>query len=342
MNAGHARCAALVGIVGILAGCGGGDSHRRRAGAEPAVAPAPATAPAGRTVRVGSATEGIVADAHSGMVAVAVRDPPRIIVLDARSGRVVRRVRIAGPARHLQLSTPGGGPATVLVPEAPIDRLLELPLARGGAAPRSIAVGSLPHDATADDGRVFVADEFGRAVSVVAGAHVVGRIGGFVQPGGIAAAGKDVAVVDVGADMVTLIDAGTLRVVGRAPAGAGPTHVVAGADGRLYVIDTRGNALLVYATRPRLSLVHRIGLPGTPYGVAIDPLRDRLWVTETATDRVAEFDTRAAMPRLVRSFPTGRQPNTVAVDPANGRVFVADAAAAMVQFFDPAQVGSLR
>lgn len=244
---------------------------------------------------------------------------------------------MAGPARHLALA----GASTLLVPEAPIDRLLELPLTRRRAPRRAVPVGSLPHDAAGADGRVFVADEFGRAVSVIAHGREIRRIGGFTQPGGIAAVGKDVAVVDVGSDVVTLIDARTLRVLARTPAGSGISHVVAGNDGRFYVADTRGGAVLSFTTRPRLRLLSRVLVPGRPYGLAIDTARNRLWVTVTATDRVEEFDLSRIMPRLTAVFATARQPNTVAVDRTDGRVFIA-AASGAVQIFDPSRVRSLR
>ncbi len=330
-----ALCAGVVLCAGAVSGCGAGGSHgsasHPRAGAEPAVAPPLTRAPAGRVVAVGAAAEGIVADPRAGLVAVAVRDPPRIAVLSARSGRVIRHIAIAGPARHLQLD----GAATLLVPEAPINRLLELPLTGGGPPRRSIVTGSLPHDATASAGRVFVADEFGRAVSVIAGGRQVREIGGFTQPGGIAAVAGDVAVVDVGADVVTLIDARSERVLARAPAGAGPTHDAAGPDGRLYVADTRGDALLTFTTRPTLRMIDRLPIPGTPYGIASDPVHHRLWLTETAANTLIELDTSRPRPRIVATDPTVRQPNTVSVDPATGRVFVAGADAGVVQELDP-------
>jgi DNA-binding beta-propeller fold protein YncE len=163
---------------------------------------------------------------------------------------------------------------------------------------------------------------------------VVARIRGFLPPGGLAAIGSDVAVVDVRADTVTLVDAHTLRLLGSAPAGMGPTHVVA--DGRrLFVTDTRGDALLAYATQPKLHLVGRLALRGSPYGVAIDPVRNRLWVTRTAQNELVEVAIDGPTPRRVASYPTDRQPNTVAVDPRNGRVFVADTRAGVVQLIDP-------
>lgn len=320
------------------AGCGDAVAPGHLPGAEPAVSPVPVHPPVGRSVTVGALAEGIVADPATRLAAVAVRRPNRIVLLDARSGAIRRRVPLAGPARHLGLD----GAGTLLVPEAPADRLLELPLTGRNDLSQSVPVASLPHDAAAIDGRVFVADEFGRAVSVVAHGREIRRIGGFTQPGGIAVVGKDVAVVDVGADVVTLIDARTLRVLGRAPAGTGISHVVAGRAGRFYVADTRGGALLSFTARPRLHLLSRVSVPGRPYGLAIDTVRDRLWLTVTAANRVDEFDLSGTTPRRIAAFATARQPNTVAVDPTDGRVFVAAAAAGTVQIFNPTQARSLR
>ena len=281
-------------------------------------------------MRIGALPEGIVVDQKTGLVVVAVRNPPQLVLLDARTGRVVRRVSIPAPPRHLQLAAPGG---PVLVPAEPVDRLLELSLPN--ARLRSINVGVHPHDAAAVGGRIFVGNEFGHSVSVIAGTRVIGLIGGFVQPGGLAAVGSDLAVVDVGAKSVTLIDPHSLRIKGRLSAGAGPTHVVADRRGRLYVVDTRGGAALIYGTRPRFELLARFRLSGTPYGIAIDLRRGRLWVTLTAKDELVELATGSPSLRVLGVYATGRQPNTVAVDSRTGRVFVADAAPGTVQLIDP-------
>lgn len=328
------RCCIIsaLAVAILLTGCGGAH-HRRTAtlppAAEPAVAPAAPLHPAGQVMRVGTLPEGIVVDPPAGMVAVAVRDPARLVLIGAGSGRVVRTVPIAAPARHLSLA---GDSGPVLVPAETVARLIEVSLP--SAMTRSIDVGVHPHDAAAAAGRVFVGNEFGRSVSVIAGRRAVAQIGGFAQAGGLAAVGPNLAVVDVRTDTVTLIDAHALRVIDKVPAGKGPTHVVA-ADGRLFVADTRGNALLVYVTQPGLHLVGRLALPGTPYGIAIDPVRRRLWVTLTAANELVEMTIEGSTLRPVASYPTGRQPNTVAVDPIDGRVFVADADAGLVQLINP-------
>ncbi len=101
------------------------------------------------------------------------------------------------------------------------------------------------------------------------------------------------------------------RVIAAAGAGVGPAAVAADPAGRwLYVTDTAGGALLVFAVRPRLELVHRVYLPGAPYAIAVRG--DRLWVTLTARNRLAELNVRRR-PQLLRTLPAIRRPTAVAV-----------------------------
>lgn len=314
-----------------LGACGG--SHPRTAAgpsaAEPAAAPHALAEPAGRVLHVGSSPEGIVVDPDSRLAVVAVRNPAGLVLLDARHARVVRRIATAGAARHLQINARG----TVLVPEESANTLLELALPSAHA--HSIAVGAHPHDAAEVAGEVFVGDEFGRAVTVLDGSRIVRTIGGFPQPGGVTAVGSDAAVVDVRANTLTLIHGHSGAVLARLPAGSGPTHAVAEAGGRVYVIDTRGGAILAFQTQPRLRRVGRLPLAGAPYGVAIDSARHRLWVTLTAKNRLVELDTHGRVPRVLHEYPTAQQPNTVAVDERSGQVLVADAGSDSIQILTP-------
>ncbi len=104
---------------------------------------------------------------------------------------------------------------------------------------------------------------------------------------------------------------------------------------RFYVVDTRGGALLIFAARPKPALLERVSLRGSPYGIAIDSRRERLWVTLTATNRVAVYDVSARAPRWLDDYPTVRQPNSVAVDHSTGRVFVAGFKDGVLQLLDP-------
>jgi DNA-binding beta-propeller fold protein YncE len=137
------------------------------------------------------------------------------------------------------------------------------------------------------------------------------------------------AVLAPRARTLELVDPRTRKRLERAPAGLGPTHVLAVAD-RLYVTDTQGGALLVFATRPKLVLTRRVFLPGAPYGLAVDPVRHRLWVTITARNEVVSLPANGRPRPLVR-LATIRQPNRVAVDSATGTVAVAGRDAGVLQ-----------
>ena len=300
---------------------------------EPAEAPPLTVEPHGTVVEDGAAPDGLVFDPETGLVAAGLRDPDALALVDGRSGAVVRRVPLAESPRHLQLAGPGG---PVLVPAERANALIRVGLPGGGIEGET-PVGEFPHDAAGSaNGRVFVANEFGDSVSVVEGDREVEKLEAPVQPGGVAATqGGVVGVVGVRGLMLEAYDAETLRSLGRIEAGEGPTHVISGPDNRFYVADTRGGAILVYGTRPEPELLHRVDLPGSPYGIAIDPEQDQLWVTLTAQNRVVRYALGTGAPRRLDDYPTVRQPNSVAVDPSTGRVFVASATDGTLQLLDP-------
>jgi DNA-binding beta-propeller fold protein YncE len=291
----------------------------------------PAAPPAGRTVPVGAAPEGVVVDPQTHIVAVGVRDPVALTLLDATSGAVLRTVPLPGGLRHLQLAAPGG---PVLVPDEGSNRLLRVALPTGTITSQ-VVTGVVPHDATAAaHGTVFVANELGRSVVAVRGDRIVHTFTDVTQPAGLAAVGDLVGVVDVRENTLTVYDAERLQRVAKLPAGAGPTHVVADKRGHLAVIDTRGGAVLLYALQPTIRQIGKVPLPGTPYGVAYDPVRDRLWVTLTALNEVIGLNLDAGSPVLATPLPTVRQPNTVAVDSSTGRLFVTGTAEGTLEIIE--------
>ena len=317
-------------LVALLTGAGcGGFTEELPPAAEPARSPLLVDRPAGRVVRVGHKPEGLAVDPRSGLVAVGLTNPDRLALVDADSGRVVRRVGLAESPRHLGLAGPGG---PVLVPGESADRLLQVELPDGRV--RSTRVGRFPHDAVAAGGRFFVADELGDTLSVVSGGRRVKVLEAPVQPGGVAVTdgGRTLGLVAVRERVLQLYDARALRPGDSIDVGIGPTHVVAARGARFFVIDTRGDGVLEVRLRPNLRVHRRTHLPGAPYGVAADPVRRRMWVTLTETNRVAEMKDG----KVLRTYPTVRQPNSVAVDPRTGRVFVASRKDGTLQMIDPA------
>src|SRR5204863_8799363 len=95
---------------------------------EPAVSPVPHAPVAGREVAVGHVPEGVAVDPASGVVAVATRHPGAVVLLSVRAGRILRRIRFPGEARHLAFVGPSG---PLLIPSEPVDRLFTLQLPSG-------------------------------------------------------------------------------------------------------------------------------------------------------------------------------------------------------------------
>lgn len=302
-------------------------SASRPGAAEPGAAPSAAAAPAGTVRPLGARTpEGIVVDPTTGLVAVAVRHPNRLLLVDGTSLAVRRTVPLPGHARHLQLAGAGG---PVLVPAEDASELVEVALPAGTT--RVTKVARYPHDATrAANGDLVVGNEFGKSLSVVRDGRVVRTITGLVQPGGVVPIARGVLVVDVKAFAVSTYDLAAGRRTGTISGGTGPTHAVTVDADHVAVTDTRGGALLVVDPDP-LRQVARLALPGRPYGLAADPQTQTVWVTLTSRNEVVGVDVSGAQPRVVARYPTVRQPNTVAVLPGSHTVYVAGASAGQIQ-----------
>lgn len=298
--------------------------------AEPAPSPELAEAPPGRVVEVGPGPEGVAFDPRTGLVAVGTREPSRLVLVDGVSGEVRERVRIPSAPRHLDLARPGG---PVLVPAEEADQVVEVSLPDGETS--ATEVGDNPHDVAFLDGRIYAGNEFASTLSIVLDGRAVRRIPVDAQPGGVVALDDAVGLVSVRAytlELFSLKD--RVRAQGSQNAGVGPTHAVSDDQGRLYITDTRGDAISVFESRPRLRFVGRLELPGSPYGIAIDRERGRVWVTLTARNEVVELNT-ADQPQVLRRFPTVRQPNTLAVTPGSNRLFIASRSDGTLQLLDP-------
>jgi DNA-binding beta-propeller fold protein YncE len=325
------RAAVALLLAFVVAGCGSAERDELPPAAETASSPPPAAQPDGTIVPVGFKPEGVVPDPKTGLVAVGLRSPDELALVDGVTGKVKRRVPLPAPPRHLGIAGEGG---PVLVPAEDADALLSVELPSGKLT--SAPTGREPHDAAAAGGRVFVADEFAHTLTVLEDGQLVTTIETALQPGGVTPLdeGRQVAVVSVRERVVETFDARTGERTGRAPAGVGPTHAASDRGGYLFVTDTTGGALLVYHLRPELELIRRYPLPGSPYGIAIDNRRHHMFVTQTARNQLTEL-TVGGRPSFVARYATPQQPNTVAVDEASGRVFVTGKVDGVLQLLDP-------
>jgi DNA-binding beta-propeller fold protein YncE len=294
--------------------------------ATPAAAPSPSTAPAGTLWQLGADAEGIAVDGGTGRVAVGVRDPNRLLLLDAATGAVTRTVPLPGRPAHLALG-PGG---SVLVVAG--RTLLRVPTV-GDGEPVARELPADGHDVAPlpEDAALVSLPEQGRAV--VVGARTLPGLKTGDHSDGVAATAELRGVVDSAQSTLAVFDTAG-KLVQQARAGDGATHVVVDKRGRFVVIDTRGGELLIFSTGP-LFLRQRHPVPGSPYGAAYDAQRDVLWLTLTARNELVGYSLSGGAPREVGSFPTVRQPDSVAVDPGTGRVFVASRIDGIVQTITP-------
>ncbi len=327
-------------IAALLAGCGGSDAKPASGpkpqldpprAAEPVAAPPVKGTPPGRSVEVGAKPEGVAVDPRSHVAAVAVQSPPVLVLVDTRTGAVRRRVRLPGTARHVSLAQPGG---PFLVPAETANALVEVGL---DGSTRTTRVGDHPHDATALGDRLYVVDEFGSTLSVVRDGRLRAQVPVDVQPGGVTAVGDQIAVVGVQSYTLELYpgDRDDPRGEGSRSAGLGPSHVVTGPAGRLAIADTRGQALIVFDTRPRLRFRARVPLGGTPVGLAGEPGRGRVWVALSERNEVVPVDLSGAKAVKGEPIATVRNPFSVGVDTATGRLAIASRTEGTLQLVDP-------
>ncbi len=311
----------------VLGACGSAPAAQHHA-AEPATASSPTQTPAGRVFKVGAQPEGIVFDPQSGVVAVAVHDPNRLLVLDGTDLTVVRSVSLPGSVRHLQTGAAG----TVLVPVESANQLDVVTLADGSQEVTNVS--RQPHDAAAvADGDIVVGNEFGHSLSFVHAGVISKTISDVQQPGGIVGDGATVAVIDVNGYTLSTYNVVTMTRTARISAGSGPTHGVLLTGHRLAVTDTRGNALLLFDVSP-LRQVGQRSLPGTPYGMAVDHSTNTVWITLTARNEVVGIDTSSNSPTVIARYPTVLQPNTVAVEPGSHRLWVTGTTDGVVERID--------
>ncbi len=318
--------------VAVLAGCSGARALTTVPVAGPAAAPPAGSAPAGIRLDVGSPVSALLVDPRTGVLAMAVSGPDRLLLFDSGDlSGPPREIALPGPAADLTLARPGG-PLLVAVPRP--GALLRIDL-RDGTVARTDLDGEVRSAAVVGD-RTVVA--LGDRVAVLdANSRVVATVPGFVDAASVVPVGDAVLVLDRAQTSLTVIDPVTADKGLALRAGEGATNAVGDRFGRVLVVDTRGGGLLAFEGQPLL-LRQRYPVSGAPYGLAYDAQRDLAWVTLTARNQVVGYDVAGGEPVERYRFATVRQPDSVAVDPRSGQVVVGSSAGAGAQVIDPGRV----
>lgn len=318
--------AAALCAAALVAACGSDAEPVVQKAAEPGRAPLVTSKAAGEAIEVGALPQGIVFDDQTGLLAVAVREPFRLLLIDSDTMRVVKSIPLPGKVRHLQIAEPGG---PVLVPVESANQVLEVTLPDGDV--RATDVQRQPHDAaTTANGDLVVGNEFSGSISVVRDGEVVTTFDDLMQPGGVVTDGNTAVVIDVKDYSVTTYDLDTMERVARVQAGDGPTHGVMLNDGRLAVTDTRGGDVLIFDVDP-LKQVGKIALGDRPYGITVDTKTNTVWVTLITKNEVVGLDLTENTPRVIARYPTERQADTVAVDAGSKTLWITGTAGGLVQ-----------
>lgn len=318
--------------IGVLAGCSRAQAGPTVPVAGPAQAPPTGPDPAGSRLDIGSPVSALLADAVTGVLAIAVSDPPRLLLSDTGDLRAPpRQVALPGRVADLTLAAPGG-PLLVAVPVPGVLLRVELPT---GAVARTDVDGAVRSAADGGD-RTVVA--LGDRVGVLDGrSRVVATVPGFADAARVVAVDGTVAVLDRAQTSLTVIEPAAADKGLALRAGEGATNVVGDRFGRALVIDTRGGELLAFSLDP-LILRQRYPVPGAPFAVAYDGQRDLAWVTLTARNQVVGYEVAGGEPVERYRFPSVHQPYSVAVDSRTGRVVVGSYSGAGVQLIDPGRV----
>jgi hypothetical protein len=319
----------LAVLVTALPGCTGGGSgsggrHHLHPPAtasppaSPAVAPPLAAPPDGVVAKVGDGAAGIAIDSATQRVAVAVHNPERLVLLDARTGMAVTQVPLPGPAAAVSVAG-AGGPFLV-----PLAHRAELVRVTTDGVAKTVRLSTKPGGGLR--GAVHLRDggdlvSCGTSVAVLRGDRPLRQFGRFGQASAVVLLDDDLGVLDAGASNLSMFDVKSGREGRTVRAGSGATGMIADRHDRLIVADTRGAQLLLFGIDP-LALRQRVPLDGAPFGMAYDAVRDELWVTLTARNEVVGFDLSGAQPKEVARWHTVRQPDSIAVDKDDGSVYV--------------------
>lgn len=256
--------------------------------------------------------------------------PGFVATLDARSGRLLRRVAVG----TLPVAIAVDQTTSRVFVACATDQSVSVLDGRSGRLIQTVSVLGQPTSIAVDEptNRVFVAsrvDSGGPGYLSVLDArsgHLVRTVGSGPEPTAVAvdAATARVFVTIGGTNSVTVLDARQARFVRDVPVGTNPLHVVVDPSTAHVFVVTNGDnsvSMLDAATGVHVRTVAGLGLAAE--FVAVDPRTGRIFVTSGGTGSdgsVSVLDARSGA--LLRTVRVGDGPAEVVVSGETRRAFV--------------------
>jgi DNA-binding beta-propeller fold protein YncE len=302
------RFAVVVTLALVSSGCIGTQPHDGTARREPGPATSPA-APSPVTETPAPARP------ERQIVWVSVEDDQRVVAVDVRAGKVIRRFRVSGVPHNVTVAAD----RTVVVALQGSGRIA---LIRGRRS-REVELGGSPHDVKVFGGTAVVANEGAARVDLVAlSGRRVAQVPLHANPHDLALTAKGRAWVTLdGRDELALVDVKDRRVVRYVPTGRRPHDLLVAPDGRLWVSDW-GGGLHVFSRRGRLLRTIPVGLEAHHLAFTPGPGRREVWLTDHEAHRVFVLDARSL--RVVDELHIDGAPHHVAITPDGRWALVVD------------------
>jgi DNA-binding beta-propeller fold protein YncE len=248
----------------------------------------------------------------------------QLVAINPRTARVERRIPVTRP--YNLYFTPDGRQAIVMAEEHDAITFTDPQTFKRGATLRVRSCDGPNHADFSGNGRFFVVTcEFsGTALKISTLTHaVIGRLslGAMSMPQDIRISpdGTTFFIAEMGRDEVAMVDARTLKRIGKIKTPSMPHGLMPSRDGRFLYVTDRGAGEVSVVSFARRSIVDTWVIPGggSPDMGAVSANGRMLWVSGRFDGDVYGFNTRTG--RLAARIHVGGSPHGLAVWPQPGR-----------------------